>query len=465
MRIFGVHFSRVALTIFTSEYILFFAVSWMIVQTTLGQTDSSLTRLLFLSFLFASTLVLIFSSLGLYRDGYRLISQQTIEQITIGAILAGVVTAGLVPFVFNGQLPNQATWSWLAGAPVAAAVVAAGARALGRRIAFVVQSLRPRALVLGTGEQARTVAEAVAKRSSTRLVGYMKVDAGSADGTRLGDPASVLPWQSDVAAAARAHRANEIVVALDDRRGTLPVRELLHCRIQGFRVVDAVSFLERETGRVDVDVVRPSWLIFSEGFAKNVFHDAIKRGFDLCVATLGLVVAAPLFALLIPAIRMESPGPAFYKQRRVGLGGRSFTIVKFRSMRADAERYGRAQWAAAADPRVTRLGRWLRRTRLDELPQLLNVLRGEMSFIGPRPERPEFVAELAADIPYYNERHRIRPGLTGWAQVNYKYGNSTEDSREKLRYDLYYLKNRSIFLDFVILSQTLRIVVSGEGAH
>jgi sugar transferase (PEP-CTERM system associated) len=465
MRIFGVHFSRVALAIFTSEYILFFAVSWMIVQTTLGHTDSGLVRLLLLSFLFASTLVLIFSSLGLYRDGYRLISQQTLEQITIGAILAGVVTAGVVPLAFNGQLPNQATWSWLAGAPVAAAVVAAGARALGRRIAFVVQSLRPRALVLGTGEQARTVAEAVAKRSSTRLVGYMTIAGRNTATTPLDDPAMVVPWQADVANAARARRANEIIVALDDRRGTLPVQELLHCRIQGLRVVDAVSFLERETGRVDVDVVRPSWLIFSEGFTKNIVHDVVKRSFDIGVAVFGLMLAAPLFALLIPAIRLESPGPAFYTQKRVGLGGRAFTMIKFRSMRHDAERAGRAQWASAGDPRITRLGRWLRRTRLDELPQLVNVLRGDMSFIGPRPERPEFVTELAADIPYYNERHRIRPGLTGWAQVNYKYGSSIDDAREKLRYDLYYLKNRNLFLDFVILSQTLRIVVSGEGAH
>ena len=464
MRIFGVHFSRVALFIFVSEYLIFFAVSWMIVHTTLGRTESGLTQLLLLSFLLASTLVLIFSSLGLYRDGCRLISQQTLEQITIGAILAGVVTAGIVPLAFDGRLPDQATWSWLAGAPVAAAGVAAGARALGRRIAFVAQSLRPRALVLGTGEQARTISEAVAARNSTRLVGYMAIEGGHS-ASHSCDPEMVVPSQVDVADAARARRANEIVVALDDRRGTLPVQELLHCRIQGLRVVDAVSFLERETGRVDVDVMRPSWLIFSEGFTNNVVHDVAKRSFDVGVAVFGLVLAAPLFALLIPAIRLDSPGPAFYTQKRVGLGARPFTLIKFRSMRNDAERSGRAQWASAGDPRITRLGRWLRRTRLDELPQLVNVLRGDMSFIGPRPERPEFVTDLAADVPYYNERHRIRPGLTGWAQVNYKYGSSMEDAREKLRYDLFYLKNRNLFLDFVILSQTLRIVVSGEGAH
>jgi sugar transferase (PEP-CTERM system associated) len=463
MRIFGMHFNRVALIIFATEYALFFAVFWAITQKALGTPEIEITKLLFVSLFFATTLMLLFLSLGLYRDGYRLISQQTLEYITIAAILAGVVTAGAVPIVLHGQLPDHLTWSWLAGAPVAAALVAAAARAVGRRLMFVVRSLRPRALVVGTGAQARTVAAAAAKRSATRLVGYVAVDDAAAAGFAELDP--VLSWRDDLVEAARARRANEIVVALDDRRGTLPVESLLQCRIQGLRVVDAVSFLERETGRVDVDVVRPSWLIFSDGFARNVVHDGLKRGFDIVVSLAGVVLAAPLFALLIPLIRLESPGPAFYTQTRVGRGGHPFTIFKFRSMRADAERAGRAQWAAAGDPRITGVGRWLRRTRLDELPQLFNVLRGEMSFIGPRPERPEFVEQLALDIPYYNERHRIRPGLTGWAQVNYKYGSSADDAREKLRYDLYYLKNRSLFLDFVILSQTLRIVVSGEGAH
>lgn len=260
--------------------------------------------------------------------------------------------------------------------------------------------------------------------------------------------------------------ASEVVLALEERRNALPLKDLLRIKTTGVHVNEISTFLERETGRVDLQSVNPSWLIFSDGFSSGrMLSSLFKRLFDIVASLLLLALTLPLILLGALAVKLESRGPAFYRQRRVGLYGQGFDIIKLRSMRQDAEVAGKAVWAEKDDPRITRVGRFIRKVRIDELPQCWSVLKGEMSFVGPRPERPQFVEDLEQQIPYYAERHMVKPGITGWAQINYPYGASIEDSRHKLEYDLYYAKNYSPFLDVLILLQTLRVVLFPDGAR
>lgn len=262
----------------------------------------------------------------------------------------------------------------------------------------------------------------------------------------------------------RAAGAEEIVVAAVDRRGRLPMQALLRCRLAGIPVCDYHDFCERETGRVDLERLQPGWLVFSDGFGQRKLDAVAKRLFDIVLAALGLVLTAPLLLLAALAVKLEDGGPVLFRQERVGRNGVPFRILKLRSMRSDAERDG-PRYAAIGDPRVTRVGRLLRRTRIDELPQLVNVLKGEMSFVGPRPERPVFIQQISEILPYFPVRHQLRPGLAGWAQLNHPYAADIADTRAKLEYDMYYIKNWSLFLDIVILAQTLRVVVWGNGAR
>jgi sugar transferase (PEP-CTERM system associated) len=260
--------------------------------------------------------------------------------------------------------------------------------------------------------------------------------------------------------------ANEVVLALEERRNAIPLDDLLRVRTAGVHVNEITTFLERETGRVDLRSTNPSWLIFSDGFSSGRRLSSVaKRVFDVMASGVLLVLTVPLVMLTALFIRLESRGPAFYRQTRVGLFGQEFDILKLRSMRIDAEVAGKAVWAEKDDPRITRVGRVIRMLRIDELPQVWTVLKGEMSFVGPRPERPSFVKELAEQMPYYAERHMVKPGITGWAQINYPYGASMQDARAKLEYDLYYAKNYTPFLDVVILLQTIRVVLFPEGAR
>lgn len=277
---------------------------------------------------------------------------------------------------------------------------------------------------------------------------------------RSGRPAS----GGSLLAAVKRSRINSVVIALDDSRGKLPIDELLQCRFSGIRIEDGLSFYERVTGKIHVDAVKPSWLIFSDGFSRARI-EWLKRAFDVTASLVGLSLTVPLGVLIAILIKLDSPGPVFYRQERVGLGGRPFLLIKFRSMRQDAEATTGPVWAADGDERVTRLGKWLRLLRLDELPQMINVLRGEMSFVGPRPERPCFVEQLKEQIPYYGYRHAVKPGITGWAQVRYRYGASVHDAMEKLQFDLYYIKNLSLTLDATIILRTLKIMLLGRGAR
>ncbi len=257
----------------------------------------------------------------------------------------------------------------------------------------------------------------------------------------------------------------EVVVAMDDRRNGFPIAELLQCRLAGIDVTELLTFLERETGRVRLDVLNPSWMIFGHGFRRDLLRRISTRALDLGSSLLVLGLAFPVMLFTVLAIKLEDGlrAPVFYRQRRVGLGGRIFMLLKFRSMRTDAESDGKARWAQKRDPRITRVGSFIRKTRVDELPQLLNVVRGEMSVVGPRPERPEFVGHLAQSIPYYVERHCVKPGVTGWAQLCYPYGSSERDALEKLQYDLYYVKNNTLLFDLAILLQTVEVVLMGKG--
>jgi sugar transferase (PEP-CTERM system associated) len=328
------------------------------------------------------------------------------------------------------------------------------------------RALKRRVIVLGAGEKADFLAQN-ARRSSDRrgywTVGYVPLPR---ERTVVAEK-YLLAAPRGLRELCREHGVTEIVVAPDDRRGTLPMTELLECRLSGIRVVDALTFFEEEGGSIKVNLLEPSWLIYGDGFSDSNLRRATKRAFDVVIASVMLVATAPLLALTALAIWLESGGrgPILYRQERVGDHGRTFQVLKLRSMRTDAERDGVARWATSNDDRVTRVGRIIRKLRIDELPQLVNVLRGEMSFVGPRPERPQFVEQLSQELSYYPLRHSVKPGLTGWAQVRYPYGASVKDAEEKLKFDLYYVKNHSLMFDLVILLQTVEVVMFGRGAR
>jgi sugar transferase (PEP-CTERM system associated) len=258
---------------------------------------------------------------------------------------------------------------------------------------------------------------------------------------------------------------DRIIVALEERRGNLPTEELLQCRMQGISVEEGIAFYEHLTGKLFVEKAYPSFLIFSDGFIRSAYHHGVKTAMDLVLSLFGLIVSLPLMALIGLAIKLDSRGPVFYQQERVGEHGKTFMLLKFRSMRVDAEKETGPVWAEKEDIRVTRVGRILRKLRLDEIPQMINILRGEMSFVGPRPERKHFIGRLKDEIRFYEKRHMAKPGITGWAQIEYPYGASQNDALEKLKYDLYYIKNMSLFLDLIILFRTVKIALFGRGAR
>jgi sugar transferase (PEP-CTERM system associated) len=323
--------------------------------------------------------------------------------------------------------------------------------------------LKIRILVLGTGARAARVA-ALAERG--RLSRFSPVAFVELERVPCAvDPAMVIAMPNDLVAFARAQAVDEIVVAVDDRRGQLPLDALVTTRLQGLPVTDYVQFAETALGAVDLDNLRHSWFLDRNGFRAGKLYQLVKRASDIALSAGLLLATLPLLLSVALAIKLESPGGVFYRQERVGKGGRTFMLTKFRSMRDDAEADGRPQWARQGDARVTRVGAVIRKTRIDEIPQAFNVLRGDMSFVGPRPERPFFVETLSSDIPFYRERHHVKPGLTGWAQLNYPYGASVEDAKMKLQYDLFYIKHFSILLDLAIVLQTVRVVLWNAGAR
>jgi sugar transferase (PEP-CTERM system associated) len=334
-------------------------------------------------------------------------------------------------------------------------------RLLFNRLAYSA-NLEERVLIVGAGPTARMLARQIQTEHDFgyRVVGFINDQEGGHGGL---SPAT-LGAPVDIPHIVKAYDVDRIVVGLSDRRGKLPIAELLEAKLSGVHVEDATSMYERLTGKILVDDLKPSWLIFSDGFVISRWTRFQKRAIDLVLASAGTILSAPLTLLTALAVYLESEGPILYYQERVGENGKTFTVYKFRSMCVDAEKGGTPVWATEQDERVTRVGRVIRKTRLDELPQFWNVLRGDMSFVGPRPERPFFVEQLAREIPFYQQRHAVKPGLTGWAQVKYQYGSSVEDAMEKLRYDLYYVKHMSLSFDVSIVFDTVKVILFGKGA-
>jgi len=324
--------------------------------------------------------------------------------------------------------------------------------------------LRTRILIFGSGAAAKSVGSTLrAADPHAQIVGYL---AGPNEEHPEVSRAELIDGRGSLTETARSMNVDEIVVALSERRGgSMPLRQLLDCKLYGIRVVDIATYFEKTLAQIKISHVNAGWLVFGDGFNQGVFRTVVKRIFDIAFSSVILVLATPIMAITAIMIKLESHGDVLYRQERVGLNGSIFNVVKFRSMRSDAEKDGQPRWATRNDDRVTRIGRFIRKVRIDELPQLLNVLRGEMSLVGPRPERQFFVDDLVNKIPYFAVRHSVKPGVTGWAQVRYEYGSTIEDSVEKLQYDLYYVKNHTLFLDLLILLETVAVVLTGKGAR
>lgn len=402
---------------------------------------------------------LTFYIADLYRTDLRLSHRELVARLIVALPVSALLTAAAgfaVPALRFGRLGFVAVFA-------AGSVGLVTWRLVWNAISAN-QRLAMRVLVLGVSRNANRLAEL--QKAGTHpfsILGFLDDAPGAAD--NLPDGTELLGKTRDLLNLADELQPDLVVVALPDMRGALPTGDLLECRLRGIRVEDWPTFYEKRTGKVLVTDLRPSWLIFADGFSKTEITRAIKRTLDIVMSFVGLVVTLPVMAAIAIAIRLDSPGSVLFRQRRVGQSGRIFTLNKFRSMRADAEASSGAVWASRDDPRVTRLGRILRTARLDELPQLVNVLVGDMSFVGPRPERPEFVRTLQRQIPYYMGRLAVKPGITGWAQVKYHYAASVEDTLEKLQYDLYYIKNLSPFLDVLILLSTIQVVLFARGSR
>jgi sugar transferase (PEP-CTERM system associated) len=432
-------------------------LGWMVRAWQIGMALGSIGDRLAPLLIFAVLVQTAMIAVGVYgSDALR--SMRYAGARLLVAISLGIIALSVVYFL----LPGRTLWrsNLFYAMVIAIALLIAVRLVLGGLLGTA--AFRRRVLVLGAGARADRLRKLGERpEAGFVIVGYIAMSA---------KPAAIEEAiHRDAIANLTRYVENlgvtEVVLALEERRNALPLKDLLRIKTTGVHVNEFSTFLERETGRVDLDTVNPSWLIFSDGFSSGrMVSSAVKRLFDIVASVLLLVLTAPLIALFALLIKLDSKGPAFFRQTRVGLYGQTFSLIKLRSMRLDAEAGG-AQWAAVRDPRVTRIGRFIRKSRIDELPQAWTVLKGEMSFVGPRPERPEFVDDLEDKLPFYAERHMVKPGITGWAQINYPYGASIEDSRHKLEYDLYYAKNYTPFLDLLILLQTLRVVLWNEGAR
>ncbi|HXW08862.1 MAG TPA: TIGR03013 family XrtA/PEP-CTERM system glycosyltransferase [Vicinamibacterales bacterium] len=457
MRVFNRYVSRRHLTVFTGELLVIFGSMTLVAHRYLPGDE-------LLSATWKGAVVTALCLLCLYyNDLYDLTVVRTSREVVI-RLLQAIGTALILIALLYVALPGLAVAD---GAFLpAAAIFLTGV--LVWRLAFNrlarLQPFGERVLIVGTDPTAQTVARLILAQQDFpyEVVGFIGDDPKKV-GTRLVNP-GIVGTPDDIERLVTTRGIDRIFVGLADRRGRLPVRELLQAKLQGVRVEDVGTVYERLSGRLLVEDLRPSWLIFSDGFRVSRLTRQAKRAFDLLLALTALVLSLPLMVITALAVRLESGVPVLYRQDRVGENGRVFTLYKFRSMRPDAEQ-GTPVWASAGDDRVTRIGRFIRRTRLDELPQLWNVLRGDMSFVGPRPERPYFVGQLAAQFPFYDQRHAVKPGITGWAQVKYRYGASLEDALEKLRYDLYYVKHMSLPFDLTILFDTVKVVLFAKGAR
>ena len=431
--------------------------AWLFRASQIGMQPGPMTDRFGLLLTFSLVVWTAMIAVGVY-GAEALRSMQFAGTRLLVAISLGIIALSFLDFLVPGSTLWRSTLLY-------AMLLSIGVLVLNRLIlgSFLgTSAFRRRVVVLGAGRRAKRLSDLAARpESGFVIVSYIAMT----EVAREVPEAIAREAIHDLGLFVSNLGASEVVLALEERRNSLPLKDLLRIKTKGVHVNEFSSFLERETGRVDLDTVNPSWLIFSDGFsAGRTLSSAAKRIFDIVASGLLLVLTLPVIALFALLVKLDSRGPAFFRQPRVGLYGEIFEVIKLRSMRIDAEKDG-AQWASKDDPRVTRLGRFIRKVRIDELPQTWSVLKGEMSFVGPRPEVPKFVDELEQQLPYYAERHMVKPGITGWAQINYPYGASIEDSRHKLEYDLYYAKNYTPFLDLLILLQTLRVILWPEGAR
>lgn len=410
--------------------------------------------------LMAIGIIAVNFALGLYERASKLTLGQVRARAVLSFLFSTLIMGGVL-VIF--PLPSPFHGGEALAALLAIIAVMLVIRLFGGEL-IPTSYTRQRVLVFGTGTRAHIVGQSLQKNDpSIELVGYF---SGPQERDIDVSAWGVLPPGPTLTEVVKTHRVDEIVVALNERRGgSMPMRELLDCKLNGIRVVDIATHFEQFLGQIRLDAVSAGWLIFGNGFNQGFTRSMVKWVFDIVGASVLLLVASPVMLVTSVLILLEGGGPIFYRQERVGLHGRTFNVIKFRSMRNDAEKDGTPRWASAGDARVTRMGKIMRKMRIDELPQLFCVLKGDMSLVGPRPERPYFVDRLTQDIPYYAMRHSVKPGLTGWAQVRYHYGASVEDTEQKLQYDLYYVKNNSWFLDLVVLFETVGVVLTGKGAQ
>jgi sugar transferase (PEP-CTERM system associated) len=408
--------------------------------------------------LFAVAVQACLMAMGLYQSRQRARFAGVLARLVV-AFAAGSVVLSALFYLFRDVL----LWRGVLAPAVIIGLVLSGLLRLFFMKSVDQDVFRRRVLFIGAGQRT-SVLQKLRRRSDQR--GFKPVGFVAVEGDDVWVPEDrLLSLNGGLIELAKRLDVDEIVVAMDDRRRAFPLEQLLVCRLNGIEVIDLIEFLERETGKVNVMLLNPSYMIFAPGFSRNTLRLFSARALDVIGSVVLLAVTWPLMLITALAILIEDGRPVLYRQVRVGFEGKPFALLKFRSMRVNAETAGKPQWASENDSRVTRVGRVIRKYRIDELPQLFNVLRGEMSIVGPRPERPEFVEELSQKIPYYRERHYVKPGLTGWAQLCYRYGASEDDAVEKLQYDLYYVKNHSLLFDFVILLQTAEVVLWQKGSR
>ncbi len=461
VRVFGHYIPRAILALVFIEFVVLIVAHYLGVSIYFGWQDAEeFYPLLPKSLLYAFVTCAAMTSMGLYSRGFRDGNWGIVVRVfasMAASMLVLVLLFYLIPDLFIGRIV-------LGWALMISAVAIIAIRLVFSNF-FDFERMKSRILIIGTENRAAAISTLLRRKEDQRgiaIVGYVQLSH-----ERPVVEAQVIQHDRPLRDLARERRIDVLVMAVDDRRNAFPVQELVECRMLGLEVQDLTNFIERHSRKILLGSLHPSWLIFSEGFRYGMIRDVEKRVFDISASLLLLLFTWPLMLLTLIAILIESGGrgPVFYRQKRVGEHGDLFDVLKFRSMTVDAEADGSPQWASKNDARVTRTGRIIRKFRVDELPQLFNVLRGEMSFVGPRPERPEFVEQLSKKIPYYQERHRVKPGITGWAQICYPYGASEQDAEGKLEYDLYYVKNYSMFLDLIILLQTAQTVLWGRGAR
>ncbi len=467
--VFRHHVSVAAFTAMMADMVLCFVAIVLAAGTLEGARSAyplQLYQVVLTGAQFALIISLMYSFAGLYRPTPIALPAKLVRTV-IALVVGSYLTYLMLLIVAEPEYVKLLIGSALMYSLVGVIFVRSGLYFLHR-----VASQR-RVLIVGTGAEAYAVAGDLKalRRVSNNVIGFYPTSDEPAPGQPIAGQSAagaagpkVFSREATIGELVERHRIDEIIVAEREQRGGgVPMDQLLACRIRGIPVIDLAGFYERAKSEVPIDSLKASWLVYGHGFVQGRARQIAKRAFDIICSAFLLTLASPVMLLTILAIKLDSPGPIIYRQERVGLGGRIFMCLKFRSMRTDAEKDGVARWAAKNDSRITRIGAFIRKTRIDELPQLLSVLKGEMSLVGPRPERPSFVAQLKEQIPFYDVRHSVKPGVTGWAQVRYSYGASLEDARRKHQFDLYYVKNNSLFLDLLVLIETVSVVLFREG--